>query len=387
MPRLRERALALSLSLGTCLGLACAPDLPSSGRIASTRILGFRTDVITPLFPDDPPDAGVRCQALPFEQVRLTPFMVTPTGPLDIAGPDFDPIWIACNLGPAQGLFACLKDALPLDLDTLPECPVPSFADIDPMAMSLAEPPSPCRLGDDGSDDGRQDLVVPFTTNVLLGGALEVTMISQAPGSPDTRACAEALLGKADDLPNDCLYGVTRVSIGPLEKLLSLAQMFGFMLPAELGTAPDPKDIPDGDRNPRITSFRVSRVADDGSLTDLGEQPRGATIQVKTNETLQIDTETPETDLQTYPVAINNGSGDIGSETQTERLDGSWYRTFGTLLSGGSDDPKSYNQWTLEQGADDEDELPPDDRATLYYVLRDSRLGIDWWWLNVEVVP
>ena len=375
------------MSLGTCLALACAPDLPSSGRIAGTRILGFRTEVITPLFPDDPPDAGVRCQALPFEQVRVTPLMVTPTGPLDLAGPDFDPIWIACSLGPAQGLFQCLRDALPLDLDALPTCPVPSFADLDPEAMSLPEPPSPCRLPDDGSDDGAQDFVVPFTTNVLLGGALEVTMISQAPGSPDTRTCAEALLGKADDLPNTCIYAVSRVSIGPLEKLLSLAQMFGFMLPPELGMTPAPEDIPDGDRNPRIVSFRVSRVADDGTLTDLGEQPRGATVQVKAEETLQIDTETPEADLQSYTVAINDGGGDVGMETQKERLDGSWFRTFGTLLSGGSDDPKSYNQWTLEQGEDDEEELPPDGRATLYYVLRDSRLGIDWWWLNVEVVP
>ena len=294
---------------------------------------------------------------------------------------------MAWKLGIAQGVVACIKDALPLDLDALPECPVPSFLDLDPMAMELPDSPSPCRLPDDGSDDGSQDLVVPFSANLLIGGDLEITMISRAPGSPDTRTCADALLGAADDLPNACIYAVSRVSLGPLERLLALADTFGIALPPELGQAPAPEDIPDGDRNPRIVSFRVSRVAADGSLTDLGEQPRGATITVAPGETLRIDTETPEADLQTYPVAINDGSGQAGTEIQSERLDGSWYRTFGTLLSGGSDDPKSYNEWTLEQGADDDDELPPDGRATLYYVLRDSRLGVDWWWLNVEVAP
>jgi hypothetical protein len=35
----------------------------------------------------------------------------------------------------------------------------------------------------------------------------------------------------------------------------------------------------------------------------------------------------------------------------------------------------------------DETRRPPDGRATLYYVLRDGRLGVDWWWISVEVPP
>ncbi|PCC69938.1 hypothetical protein SAMN02745121_07285 [Nannocystis exedens] len=386
----RRAGLVGLLSLGTCLfGLACAPDLPVSQRIADPRILALRSDVIAPLFPgDEPADAGVRCEALPFETVRVTPFMVEPTGVLDIAGPDFDPMWIACGLGPAQGLFACLRGALPLDLDELEECPVPSFTDIDPSAMELPEYPSPCRLPDDGSDDGRLDFVAPFAANLLLGGDIELTMISQAPGSPSTRECAEAMLSKAADLPNDCIYAVTRVSVGPIEKLLSFAGMFGFELPPELGEVPAPEDIPDGDRNPRIASFRVTILDPEADeQIELGEQPRGAVVKVKRGQTVQIDTETPASDLQTYPVPINNGIGGMGSEIQTERIDGSWYRTWGTLLSGGSDDREAFNQWTMRKGEQDAEELPPDGRATLFYVLRDSRLGVDWWWLEVEVEP
>lgn len=389
-PRVRAAArLSVGLSLGTCLLVACAPDLPVSQRIATPRILALRSEVTAPLFPgDEPEDAGQRCEALPFEGVRVTPLMVTPEGVLDIAGPDFDPIWLACQLGPAEGLFACLRAALPLELDALPECPVPSPADLDPEAMELPEYPSPCRFPDDGSDDGRLDFVAPFATNLLIGGDLEITMISQAPGSPDTRTCAEALLAKAEDLPNACIYAVTRVSIGPIEKLLSFASMFGFMLPPELGEVPDPEDIPDGDRNPRITSFRVTvHDPDTDENTELGELERGATVQVKLGQIVRVDVETPAVDLQTYPVAINAGIGGTGSELQTERIDGSWYRTWGRLDSGGSDDRITFNEWAMERGNQDEDDSPPDGRAHLFYVLRDSRLGVDWWWLEVEVVP
>lgn len=382
--------LPFILALGTCLfGLACASDLPVGQRVAGPRILALRSEVVTPLFPDDEPaDAGARCEALPFEKVRVTPFMVEPTGVLDIAGPDFDPIWIACQLGPAQGLFACLRAAVPLDLDDLEECPVPSFADLDPNATELPQYPSPCRLPDDGGAPGSIEFVAPFAANLLLGGDLELTMISRAPGSPSTRECAVAMLSKAADLPNACIYAVTRVSVGPIEKLLAFAGMFGFDLPPELGEVPDPKDIPDGDRNPRIASFRVTVLdPDTDEATDLGELPRGATVPIRRGQTIQVDTETPAHDLQTYPVPINAGVGGTGSETQTERIDGSWYRTWGTLLAGGSDDRVAFNQWTMRKGEQDDGELPPDGRATLFYVLRDSRLGVDWWWLEVEVEP
>lgn len=378
-----------SIVVVTALLTACAPDLPVGQRIAGPRILALRTEVTAPLFPDDEPvDAGLRCEALPFEQVRVTPFVVEPTGVLDLAGPDFDPLWIACQLGPSAGLFACLRDALPLELDDLPECPVPAFTDLDPDAAELPTYPSPCRFPDDGVADGRLDFTVPFATNLLLGGDLEVTMISRAPGSPDTRACAEAMLGKAADLPNACIYAVARVSVGPIEKLLAFASMFGFELPPELGTVPDPKDIPDGDRNPRVTSFRVTVLGPgEDDEVDHGELPRGAEIEVRRGQTVHIDTETPAIDLQTYPVAINGGLGGMGFEVQTERIDGSWYRTWGDLLASGSDDREAYNQWTMVRGEQDEDDTPPDDRATLFYVLRDSRLGVDWWWLSVAVVP
>jgi len=168
-PRLAPgSALGLALALGTGPS-ACGGDLPIAERIASTRVLALRSEVVVPLpmLPDDP-ELGSRCEALPFEGLRLTPWIATPTGPLDLTGPDYDPVWIACNLGPGQGLFACLKGALPLELADIPTCPVPSFADL--MAAELPEPPSPCILPPDGSDDGMQDFTVPLASALLIGG-------------------------------------------------------------------------------------------------------------------------------------------------------------------------------------------------------------------------
>lgn len=380
LPR-RQRAL-LNLSFGTGLLAACGGDLPVEERIATTRVLAVRSEVIAPLIPDPAPDLGTRTQALPFEGVRLTPFVVTPTGPLDLTGPDFDPVYIACNLGPGQGLFACLKSQLPTTLADIPECPVPSFMDLDPMSTSLPESPSPCVLPNDGSKDGAQDFVVPFAQTLLIGGDVEVTMISESPGSPSTADCARALLADDVDLPNDCLYSVQRVPIGPIEQLLVLAKMFGVKLPPELGQPPDPADIPDGDRNPRIVDFSVT-VVHEGTGTELGPQPRGATIKAEIGDTLVISTSAPAGDLQDYLVPINGGAG--GTDTQTEAFDGAWFRTWGSLLSGSSDDIMSRNEWTLTIGQQDEDEAPPDGRASLFYVLRDGRNGVDWWWISVAV--
>lgn len=382
MPLTRLQRALISLSLGTGLFTACGGDLPVEERIVTTRVLAIKSEVTTPLIPDPEPDLGVRCQALPFEGVRLTPWIVTPTGPLDLAGPDFDPIYIACNLGPGQGLFACLKSQLPTTLADIPECPIPSFMDLDPMASTLPESPSPCILAADDSDDGAQDFVVPFAQALLIGGDIEVTMISRSPGSPDTATCAKALLADAVDLPNDCLYTVLRVPIGPIEQLLVLAKMFGVMLPPELGAAPDPANIPDGDRNPRIIDFSVTLVHE-GKGTELGPQAAGAVIKAELGDTLVISTSAPAGDLQEFLVPINGGAD--GYDVQTETLDGAWFRTWGNLLSNSSDDVMSRNEWTLEIGQQDEDEAPPDGRATLFYVLRDGRNGVDWWWVSVEV--
>ncbi|MCA9663404.1 MAG: hypothetical protein KC486_34050 [Myxococcales bacterium] len=383
--RTRSRALAaVAVAAATGAALAgCGDPLPSSQRIASTRVLAIKAEVTTPLFPESDPDAAVRCQALPFEGVRLTPFIVDPSGPIDPL--TIEPVYIACNLQAIQGLFACLKGAVPTDFASLPVCPAPSFADLDPMADSLPEPPSPCVLAPDASDDGLQDLTIPFATSLLAGGDVEVTMIGHAPGGPSTRECADALLSGETDVPNDCIYAVQRVSVGPIEQLLSLVAMFGVELPPEFGEPPDPEDIPDGDRNPRIESFAAVILHPDGSTEEIADLARGDTITAAADDIIQLTTVAPEGDLQFFPVAVNNGED---YEERQEDYSGRWFVSWGSLLSGISDDPVSYNEWELRPREDQEEpERPEGDVATLFYVLRDGRQGVDWWWLNLALTP
>ncbi|HGG56412.1 MAG TPA: hypothetical protein ENK31_01305 [Nannocystis exedens] len=377
-------ALCVVTALGLSIAAGCGDPLPSSQQITSTRVLAMKSEVVGPLFPETDPDAAVRCQALPFETVRITPFIVDPAGPVDPL--TIEPLYIACNLNASQGLFACLKSAIPTDLASIPECPLPSFADLDPEAEAPPEPPSPCILPADGSDDGLQDLTIPFATALIAGGDVEVTMFGHMEGGPTTRACADMLLSGDTELPNDCIFAVQRVSVGPIEALLLLASMFGVELPPELvGELPAPEDVPDSDRNPRIESFSASILRPDGSLEELGELNPGDTITAALGDVIQFTTVAPEADLQTYPVQVNNGES---TEDKTEAYDAHWFVSWGELLSGTSDDPTSVNEWSLTPRLDQEEpERPEGDVGTLFYVVRDGRQGVDWWWLRLVLSP
>jgi len=378
----RATALALAaLSLGL-VASGCADPLPSRQRINSIRVLAMKAEVIEPLFPETDPEAAIRCQALPFEKVRLTPFVVDTNGPIDAQ--TLSPLYIACNLQASQGLFACLRNSLPTDLASIPECPAPSFGDLDPEAEAPPEPPSPCVLTANAAADGTQDLTIPFATALIAGGDVEVSMIGHMEGGPSTEECAELLLSGDSNVPNDCVFAVQRVSVGPIEALLLLAASFGIDLPPELvGDLPAPEDVPESDRNVRIESFTAAVQKPDGELVELGEFAPGDTITAAPGDVLQFYTQSPESDLQIYPIPVNNGED---TEEKVETYDGSWFVSWGSLLSGSSNDPLSYNEWELVPREDQEEpERPEGDAATLYYVVRDGRQGVDWWWVHLAL--
>ncbi len=381
-PKLHACAKYLgALTVVATLASGCGEALPSQERIISKRTLAIRTEVTTPLplLPPDDPELGVRAEALPFEQVRVTPFIVDAD---DVVDPDvIAPLWIACELSPGQGLFACLKSAFPTSVDELPMCPEPSLMDLDTESGSFPEYPSPCLLAE---NTGVLDITMPLSSAALLGGDIELTMIGQGQSDgPTAKECADTLLSGASDLDNSCIQAVQRLSVGPREQFLALAAGFGLELPPELGEVPDPEDIPDGDRNPRINEFTVTVIHADDSRDELGPIAAGGVVAVEPGDTLDIRVNAPETDLQTYLIPINGGID--GYEERTETYRGSWFRTWGSLLSNSSNDPMSRNEWTMNRGDQDEDDRPPGDRATLYHVLRDSRQGVTWWWIHAEM--
>jgi hypothetical protein len=196
-----------------------------------------------------------------------------------------------------------------------------------------------------------------------------------------------------------------------------------------------------------VTDNRVTR--DDFEDLFASDEPievaRGDTLTVKAGQTLAIATTAPDLDRQFFPIPASpdlsdgpdpgkdkpccvrwrelngldpdpNPDADTYADCPTTATDpaepgeddyvihldfgesfgcrvevyeGDWYRTWGTLLSNDSDDPVSYNTWRMVPGQQDdiESDIPPDGRATLYYVLRDDRQGVEWFWFHVQVEP
>lgn len=360
---------------------ACGPSLPDQGLILTVRPLAVRVDVTTPLVPETDPEAAPRAQALPFEGVTLTPFVVGPEGPVDVA--TLDPLWIACPSGPSQVPPQCILGAVasadsPRRVEDLPACETPSFDTFDPDAIPT--PQGLCRL----AGSATATLTVPLDTNILSGGSVEVTLITGVPGGSTTTECAETLLAGDPQVPEDCVLVASRVRVGPLERLYTLAMDFGLELPPGVEIPPE-DEIPDFDRHPRISRFEVGEIPESlEPAATLTAVERGGVVSVSELGTLlRIEAEAPESDLQTYPVPSSGGP----AGERTEAYDGAWLRTWGSLLAGGSEDPSSFNEYTYAQGGRDELETPPGDRAAVYFVLRDGRGGVDWWWFFVEQAP
>lgn len=353
---------------------ACGDTLPVVSKVVEHRILAAPVRVVGPHDPDATPQGYVPAQALPGETVELDPFVVGPDGVVDPEALDLR--WIACELPPGQGAFACLADAFPLSFDTLPACRFPSLEELGPQE----EPETfdtPCVVEGGASPS----FEVPASLGTLSGADLELTAIGGTPGGTTAKRCRTELLRGDDNVPNDCIYAVQVVSIGPklrlLDWLLSLGIGEGEFDP------PAPEDIDPVDLHPTITSFRVSVLDADGEATaDALEVARGGEFEVKTGQRLRIDTTSPESDLQPYSSPVND---DQSVEENREAYTGQWFITWGELLSPESVDAKSYNEWNLEPSGDDA-EQPPGRVAHLYYVVRDGRNGAAFWWFSLRFV-
>lgn len=385
------RSLGAPLVVGSVLAstsLGCGMDLPLAERIINVRPLAMRVEVVDPFAGED---EAIRTEALPVETITVRPFIVDEIEPLspERIDTEIEPMWLACPLSPLQGIFACLLDQVPLSLDEIEECPPVDFAALE--SGDLPAIPTPCRIT--GGTPSQPQMQIPLDFNFFLGGDLELTMIGHRPGESSTERCAESLLS-GDGVPAECIVAVQRASIGPDGEILRLAADAG--IPEDqLGPIPDADQVPDADRHPRIQTFRAAltdqtelRGEEIAEILESNETiaiERGDTITVAAGQTLVLETIAPEDDLQEFVIPTD----DSQFEPDQEQYEGAWYRTWGTLLSSSSDDPRSLNTWAMVPGEQDDvlEDLPPEGRATMYYVLRDGRQGVDWWWFHVQVEP
>jgi len=367
----------LRLPLLSCLCLAalgsgCGDPLPPVEKIREHRLLSAPARVVGPHAPDALADGLIGAEALPGETVELTAFAVGPDGPVELTALDLR--WIACELPPGGGVFACLSQQFPLSLDTRPTCDFPGLQSV----LAAGEAPQfggPCLLAEDPS----LGFEVPVSEGTLAGASLELTAVGGTPGGTPSDQCARELLEGRANVPDDCIYGVQVVTIGPEPRLLRWLSELGIGdVEAPLDDQIDPVDV-----HPRITSFRVSVLGDDDQpLGDPVDVPLGGEFEVPLGQRLRIETTSPEEELQEYRYPVNNGAA---FETATEQYTGQWFITWGSLLSPESVDGQSYNDWTLEPDNDDEARVPGD-VAHLYYVVRDGRSGAANWWISVRFV-
>ena len=370
----RRGSIALVL-----LAAACGEGLPFPERIASTRPLAMRVEVLET---DPDPAAPVRAEALPLEAVRVVPFIADEDGPLSLEEIEtqLEPVWISCSLQPIEGLFSCLTNNLPLERDDIPDCPPVDLGSIDPSIGELPESVSPCFVT--GGTPATPQLEIPLDPLFLLGGDIELTMVAHTPGSNrSTRECLDRLLSEDADLSTDCLYVTQRVAVGPDTAIRQLAEDLGFAEAGELGPIPDEPAEPD--THPRIERFSVQVFDENDTNVAARDVMPGDTIEVEVGHRVELETAAPEGDLQTYLI-----ERDMDQLVERDELyTGQWFITWGKLLSPTSDDPVSINTWELEEGGQDESETPPGNRATMIYVLRDDRQGVDWWWFHLDFVP
>lgn len=359
---MRRSVFALGLLLG------CAEGLPDPSLVVEHRVLASRLEVDAT---DADPSVASRAEVLPGESLSITPFVVGPTGVVDPS--TLDAVWIACELAPGQAPFACLPASFPITLEDLPACATATGE------AAWANPTvgrSPCLIGRGG---GSTTHAVVASQTVVDGAALELTFIAGAPDGTPTDDCGSELLAGEYDVPDDCLYGVQVAPVGPAAALATAAEAHGFTAPLQ-PLAPANTDVPD--TNPTIVSVRVT-VLDDAAevVVPAREVGPGETLDARMGQVLRIDTRSPVGDLQPFAIPAGDGSWTESSE----RYRGAWLSTWGRLLSTVSNDPESYDEWELVPPEDVDAPRPPGGVAHLYYVVRDGRAGVAWWWISVRV--
>jgi hypothetical protein len=361
-------------AISLCVSIvACGAGLPLEERIDGVRPLAMRVEVIDP-----PPgvDEAVRAEGMPLERVRLLPLVTDGGPPWDATRlGEIEPVWLACVTQPIEGSYGCIARAAPIETSDLVDCPAPDLGAIDP-AMPPAIP-SPCRIS--GGSPAAAELAIPIDFGFLLGGDLEVTLVGHLPGEGSTDACLAAVLAGEAPAPS-CLVVVQRVGVGPDAALVQLAADLG--VPTDM-LPPVPAETPDADRNPRITDVRAAFVAADAEVGTQVPLVMGQLVAVPLGFRAQLEVTAAADDLQTY--VVRQDESDFAERQET--YEGKWFVSWGELLGADSDDPLAQNEWKLERGEQDESDRPPGDVATLYYVLRDDRGGVDWFWFQVRVEP
>lgn len=396
-------ALAGLLSLTLSLPLMGCNDLPEEAYVEYPRMLGLRASVVSsPLRSIDPQDPRPFAQALPFETVQLSEWVVSPQGPAAQGG--LGGRWLACERLPQTGPGDCLRGYIRDKDPILNEIGPCQTSDVglpgrQPGADNSASLPTrtpPCYLP---ANQNPPQYTVPLSVNMLLGASFEFWFFVSLPnGGPGTEICIRDLLQGKHELNDNCLYGVTSLSIGPRALLENLIEAAGIdpdkldpsnpQNPGDKGPQGPQKPeapVPEGNRHPRIAQASYT-IEVDGAPVNAGQliEP-GEVITAPLDSTVRLEIVLPASELQSFPVEVNDGED---FELRTEEYESDWFYSWGSLEASNDREEVAIERWTLSPNADQTQPAKnPGDEVFAFFTVRDERGGMTWRSFKVKLSP
>jgi len=332
--------------LGALLAAACTPPIEPSWLLTGARELALDVEVVEQGPYGAPIEAGPRTarDALPLDTLRLRPAVVDADGPIDTD--TLEATWLMC-----AGIGSCLLQA---PLTDRPTC-----------TGEEIQPPEPCRFFDGGTarltlaDFPRELPAEEASVFDLLDGPT-ISFVASAPDGPGLDGCIARF--DARERLDGCLMMERVLGLGPLGELVDQLVLLG--IDPGIGEEAETLLSRPRNHNPAVEQFRV----------ELGGEPMvvaaGSVVAVPRDQSIVLTVETTDADLDGYEVML-------GDETAllTDDLEAEWWLDREVDL----EDPAYGQLWVrLQAGA-------ATGTVRAYAVLRDSRGGEGWGWLDLEI--
>ena len=332
--------------------VACLPEGAPPWQVDHPIAAAIRVDIAKrgPYGPTSPRPDRVIAAAMPGDEIRFTPFLVGPDGPLDLEA--IAPAWFYCQAS------RCFNEVA--QPEALRDC-----------ATEPLGPETTCRIGT-GATATLQ--LGELSSLGLFGDPPSVYMISGTPGGASTTRCIDRLqnVASATETLQDCILIVEPLPIGPVWRLLFVAAFLGLPDAIPLDSIPIEVRSAEPSLFPELRPFELTITAVDGGDRQT-VAVSGDTVAVAPGDTINIRAPVDPFDAQLYYRTLIGGDGLPVMQAQFESFGSSW------LLTAAVDEPTyGVQEATWEVPADASEDIHG------YYLLSDTR-SIVWGWLRFEV--
>lgn len=330
----------------------CLPEGAPPWQIDHAIVAAIRVDIAErgPYGPTSPRPDRLVAAAMPGDEIRFTPFLIGPDGPIDPGV--VAPAWFYCQ---ASRCFDAVAQP-----EVLRDC-----------ATEPLGPATTCRIGT-GATATLQ--LGELSSLALFSDPPAVYMISGTPGGASTTRCLDRLrnVASATETLQDCILIVEPLPIGPVWRLLFVAAFLGLPDAIPLDSIPIEAQSAEPSLYPEVRPFELTITASDGGAREV-VAVSGETVAVAPGDTVDIRAPVDPFDAQLYYRTLIGGDGLPVMQAQFESFSSSW------LLTDAVDEP-TYGVQEVRW------EVPTDATGDIYgyYLLSDTR-SIVWGWLRFEV--